>query len=50
MDLLLAAINKLAELVKRASLKSQIIMSTQSTNLLNCFDADDIIVVDRSDN
>lgn len=50
MDLLLAAINKLAELVKRASLKSQIILSTQSTNLLNCFDADDIIVVDRTDN
>ena len=45
-----AAINKLAELVKRASLKSQIILSTQSANLLNCFDADDIIVVDRTDN
>ena len=45
-----AAINKLAELTKRASLKSQIILSTQSTNLLNCFDVEDIIVVDRADN
>lgn len=45
-----AAINKLAELAKRASLKSQIILSTQSTNLLNCFDVEDIIVVDRTDN
>ena len=45
-----AAINKLAELVKRASSKSQIILSTQSTNLVNCFDVQDIIVVDRIDN
>ncbi len=44
-----AAINKLAELVKRASLNSQIILSTQSANLLNCFDTEDIIVVDRID-
>lgn len=44
-----AAINKLAEMVKSASVKSQIILSTQSTNLVNCFDVDDIIVVDRSD-
>ena len=42
-----AAINKFAELVKRASNKSQIILSTQSTNLVNCFDVRDIIVVDR---
>lgn len=42
-----AAINKLAELVKNASLKSQIILSTQSTNLVNCFEVKDIIVVDR---
>ena len=42
-----AAINKFAELVKRASNKSQIILSTQSTNLVNCFDVKDIIVVDR---
>lgn len=45
-----AAINKLAALVKRASKKSQIILSTQSTNLVNCFEVDDIIVVDREDN
>ena len=45
-----AAINKLAELAKRASHKRQIILSTQSTNLLNCFDVGDIIVVDRADN
>lgn len=45
-----AAINKLAELAKRASHKSQIILSTQSTNLLNCFDVEDIIVVDRANN
>lgn len=45
-----AAINKLAALVKRASKKSQIILSTQSTNLVNCFEVNDIIVVDRADN
>ncbi|MGL5981564.1 MAG: AAA family ATPase [Phocaeicola sp.] len=45
-----AAINKLAALVKRASMKSQIILSTQSTNLVNCFEVDDIIVVDREEN
>lgn len=35
--------------MKSASVKSQIILSTQSTNLVNCFDVDDIIVVDRAD-
>lgn len=45
-----AAINKLAALIKKASVKSQIIISTQSTNLVNCFEADDIIVVDRENN
>lgn len=44
-----AAINKLAELVRQASRRSQIILSTQSTNLVNCFEVDDIIVVDRAD-
>lgn len=44
-----AAINKLAELVRQASCRSQIILSTQSTNLVNCFEVDDIIVVDRAD-
>lgn len=45
-----AAINKLAALIKRYSLNHQIIISTQSTNLVNCFDVNDIIVVDRKDN
>lgn len=45
-----AAINKFAELVRRAALKKQIILATQSVNLVNCFEPDDIIVVDRKDN
>lgn len=44
-----AAINKLAALIKRASKNSQIILSTQSTNLVNCFEPENIIVVDRED-
>ncbi len=43
------AINKLAALAKRASKDSQIIISTQSTNLVNNFEVDDIITVDRAD-
>ncbi len=43
------AINKFAEMVKRVSHKSQVIISTQSTNLVNCFEPEDIIVVDRKD-
>ena len=42
-----AAIEKLASMIKRASLKSQIIISTQSSNLIDYFDAEDIVVVDR---
>ncbi|PKV75896.1 AAA family ATPase [Pontibacter ramchanderi] len=45
-----SAINKLAALIKAASFKSQIIASTQSVNLLDQFEANDIIVVDREDN
>ncbi|MEA4840106.1 MAG: AAA family ATPase [Bacteroidales bacterium] len=45
-----AAINKFASLVKKASKKSQVIVSTQSTNLVNCFEPEDIIVVDRENN
>jgi predicted ATPase len=41
------AIEKLAAMLKSASLKAQIIISTQSTNLLNHFEAEDVIVVDR---
>ena len=44
-----AAINKLAELIKKASAKSQIIISTQSASLVDCFGVEDIIVVDRVD-
>lgn len=44
-----AAINKFAAMVKRASLNCQVILSTQSANLVNCFEPEDIIVVDRAD-
>lgn len=42
-----AAINKLSALIKRASRKSQLIISTQSSNLVNYFEPEDIVVVDR---
>jgi predicted ATPase len=43
------AINKLAGLIKSASKKgSQVIISSQSVNLLENFDIEDIIVVDRN--
>lgn len=42
-----AAINKFAAMVKRASRNCQVILSTQSANLVNCFEPEDIIVVDR---
>jgi len=45
-----SAINKLAAIIKSASLKSQIILSTQSINLLDQFSPEDIIVVDRKEN
>jgi predicted ATPase len=44
------AIDKLAALIQSAASKTQIIVSTQSTNLLNNFEADNIIVVERNDN
>lgn len=43
------AINKLAGLIKKASAKSQVIISTQSINLVDNFDPEDIITVDRED-
>lgn len=43
------AIETLAAMVKRASISAQIIISTQSSNLVNCFKPEDIIAVDRSD-
>lgn len=44
------AINIIAEMIKVASEESQIIVSTQSTNFVNNFEVEDIIVVDRKDN
>ncbi|MHA3789230.1 AAA family ATPase [Flavobacterium hauense] len=44
------AINKLAGIIKKASASSQIILSTQSINLVNNFESDDIVTVDRKDN
>ena len=38
-----------AALVRRAAQKKQIILATQSVNLVNCFEPEDIIVVDRED-
>ena len=43
------AINRLATLIKKVSTKSQVIISTQSVNLVDNFDADDIIAVDMKD-
>lgn len=43
------AITKLAAMMKSASSKSQIIISTQSVYLLDQFDAEDVIVVERED-
>lgn len=43
------AITILSEMVKQLSEEKQVILSTQSVELLNEFDADDVIVVDRSD-
>lgn len=45
------AINKLSALIKSASQRDcQIIVSTQSVNLINNFDPEDIITVDRIEN
>jgi predicted ATPase len=41
------AISKLAGLIKSASTKTQIIISTQSVELLNNFEPNDVIVVER---
>ncbi len=42
-----AAIIKLSALVKRAAQQKQVILATQSVNLVNCFDPGNILVVDR---
>jgi predicted ATPase len=44
------AISKLAGMIKKASVDSQVIIATQSVNLVNEFSADDIIVANREDN
>ncbi len=43
------AVSKLAGLIKSAATTSQIIISTQSVEFINQFEADDIIVVERND-
>jgi len=43
-----SAINKLAALIKKAAAQgSQVIVATQSVNLVNCFEPEDILVSDR---
>lgn len=44
------AIQKLASMLKSVSIKTQIIVSTQSINLVDQFSPNDIIVVERSNN
>jgi predicted ATPase len=43
------AINKFAGLIKKSSANTQIIISTQSVNLVDNFEPEDIITVDRKD-
>jgi len=43
------ALNLLAALLKKAAMKTQVIVSTQSASLLDNFVAEDIIVVERKD-
>jgi len=43
------ALNTLASLMRQASKKTQLIVSTQSAALLNLFEPDDIVVIDRAD-
>ncbi|WCM20141.1 AAA family ATPase [Paraburkholderia bryophila] len=44
------AINLLADLLKRASEQKQLIVSTQSVELLDNMEPEDVVVVDRKDN
>ena len=44
------AITILAEMVQKAAVNKQIVLATQSVELLDNFDADDIIVVDDTEN
>jgi predicted ATPase len=42
------AITIFAEMVQKVATRRQVVLATQSTDLLNCFTADDIIIVDYS--
>ncbi len=44
------AVNKLASLIRKVSQKSQVIISTQSINLIDQFNPEDIVVTDRREN
>lgn len=44
------AVNKLASLIRKVSKKSQVIVSTQSINLIDNFEPENIIVTDRKEN
>ena len=44
------ALNKLSALIQKASVRTQLIISTQSANLVDNFEPEDIITVDRKDN
>jgi predicted ATPase len=44
------AINILADLLKLAAEQTQLIVATQSVQLLSCLEPEDVIVVDRKDN
>ena len=44
-----AAIEKLAALVRVASQKAQVIIATQSTSFVSCFEPEDIVVVERKE-
>lgn len=43
------SVTKLAGLIKSASAKTQVIISTQSVNLVDCFEPEDIVAVDRNE-
>lgn len=45
-----AALSLLSELIKRVSDKKQLILSSQSVELINNFEPENIIVVDRKNN
>jgi len=44
------AVTVFSELVKKVSIDKQIILSTQSVELLNNFEVDDVVVVDKDEN